>query len=74
MTLRQMGHLLVCVLSSFAQVWHMHMWRQGSAVVSRGALMQMTHLSSSSTILCQLQSHSKCTATFQQYGCTAVKR
>jgi hypothetical protein len=34
---------LVWCRSMRAQPEHMHMWRQGSAVVSRGALMQMTH-------------------------------
>ena len=41
--MRQMGHLLVCVLSILAHSWHRHMWRHGSSVVSRGSDMQITH-------------------------------
>ena len=38
-----MGHLLLCPRSMRAHAPHMHRWRQGSAVVSRGSLMHTTH-------------------------------
>ena len=41
---RQMGHLLDCIRSTLAHSLHMHMCRQGRIVVSRGSVMQMTHL------------------------------
>ena len=40
---RQMGQRLVWWRSMRAQVEHMHRWRHGMTVVSRGSLMQMTH-------------------------------
>ena len=43
----QMGHFDVCLRSSCAHSWHMHMCRQGSTVVSRSLTKQMTHRRSS---------------------------
>lgn len=44
---RQIGHLLVCLRSSLAHSWHMHICRQGSTVVSLSLLRQMTQSLSS---------------------------
>lgn len=40
---RQIGQVSACILWIFAQLEHMHMWRQGRQAVSLGAVMQMTH-------------------------------
>lgn len=42
-SMRQTGHLLDCVFRALAHSWHMHMCRQGSTVVSRSLLRQITH-------------------------------
>ena len=43
MGVRQMGHFSACMRRTWAHSEHRHMWRQGSTVVSRGAVIQTTH-------------------------------